>query len=71
MHYGEYRWRIDCRTHNTVFPPEGTVNKSTQKDLLGNWNDDGGQKKKEQMDTIEEGKIKMYQWDWDKFDTEK
>jgi general secretion pathway protein D len=29
------------------------------------------QKKKEQMDQIEEGNIKMYKWDWDKFDTEK
>ncbi len=26
--------------------------------------------RKEQMDLIEEGKIKMYQWDWDKFDTQ-
>jgi general secretion pathway protein D len=28
------------------------------------------QRKKEQMDQIEEGNIKMYKWDWDKFDTE-
>lgn len=26
--------------------------------------------RKEQMDLIKEGKIKMYQWDWDKFDTQ-
>jgi general secretion pathway protein D len=27
--------------------------------------------KKDDMDKIEEGRIKMYQWDWDKFDTDK
>lgn len=27
--------------------------------------------KKEQMDKIKAGKIKMYKWDWDKFDTDK